>query len=59
VLLMMLVLVALPAADGVAALLLGRLKQRLVRQGEASRHIYVPSPDPEDEALAAVEKPLD
>jgi hypothetical protein len=51
--------VALPAADGMAALLLERLKQRLVRQGEASRHICVPSPDPEDEALAAVEKPLD
>jgi hypothetical protein len=27
--------------------------------GEASRHICVPSPEPEDEALAAVEKPLD
>jgi hypothetical protein len=59
VLLTMLILVAFLAADGMAALLLGRLKQRLVRQGEASRHIYVPSPDPEDEALAAVEKPLD
>jgi small-conductance mechanosensitive channel len=59
VLLTMLIVVALPAADGMAAPLLERLKQRLVRQGEASRHIYVPSPDPEDEALAAVEKPLD
>jgi hypothetical protein len=59
VLLTMLILVALPAADGMAALLLERLKQPLVRQGEASRRICVPSPDPEDEALAAVEKPLD
>jgi moderate conductance mechanosensitive channel len=58
-LLSVLVLAALPAADGMAALLLDRLKQRLVRTGEASRRIYAPAADLEDEELAAVEKPLD
>jgi small-conductance mechanosensitive channel len=58
-LLSVLVLAALPAADGMVALLLDRLKQRLVRTGEASRRIYAPAADLEDEELAAVEKPLD
>src|SRR5712671_5733601 len=58
-LLTVLVLAALPAADGMAALLLDRLKQRLVRAGEASRRIYAPAANLEDEELAAVEKPLD
>jgi hypothetical protein len=53
------VLAALPAADGIAALLLDRLKQRLVRTGKASRRIYAPAADLKDEELAAVEKPLD
>jgi small-conductance mechanosensitive channel len=59
VLLTILILVALPAADGMAALLLERLRRRLVRLGEAPRRIYMPSVDPEDEALAAVDKALD
>jgi len=52
-LLTVLVLAALPAADGMAALLIDRLKQRLVRTGEASRRIYAPAADLEDEELAA------
>jgi moderate conductance mechanosensitive channel len=59
ILLTILVLAALPAADGIAALLLDRLKQRLVRTGKASRRIYAPAADLKDEELAAVEKPLD
>lgn len=59
VLLSIMILAGLPAADGMAALLLDRLKQRLVRTGEASRRIYAPAADLEDEELAAVEKPLD
>ena len=59
VLLTILILAALPAADGMAALLLERLRRRLIRSGEAPRRIYAPSVDPEDEALAAVDKPLD
>ena len=51
-LLTVLVLAALPAADGMAALLIDRLKQRLVRTGEASRRIYAPAADLEDEELA-------
>jgi moderate conductance mechanosensitive channel len=53
------ILVALPAADGMAALLLERLRQHLVRTGEASRRIFMPSADPKDEALAAFDKPPD
>jgi small-conductance mechanosensitive channel len=59
VLLSIMILAGLPAADGMAALLLDRLKQRLVRTGKASRRIYAPAADLEDEELAAVEKPLD
>jgi small-conductance mechanosensitive channel len=59
VLLSIMILAGLPAADGMAALLLDRLKQRLVRTGGASRRIYAPAANLEDEELAAVEKPLD
>jgi small-conductance mechanosensitive channel len=59
VLLSIMILAGLPAADGMAALLLDRLKRRLVRTGEASRRIYAPAANLEDEELAAVEKPLD
>jgi moderate conductance mechanosensitive channel len=58
-LLTIVILAALPAADGMAALLLERLRRHLVHLGEAPRRIYVPSVDPEDEALAAVDKALD
>jgi small-conductance mechanosensitive channel len=59
VLLSITILAGLPAADGMAALLLDSAKQRLVRTGKASRRIYAPAADLEDEELAAVEKPLD
>jgi len=59
VLLSIMILAGLPAADGMAALLLDRLKQRLVRTGEASRRIYAPAAGLGDEELGAVEKPLD
>jgi small-conductance mechanosensitive channel len=53
------ILAGLPASDGIAALLLDRLQRRLVQSGQAPRRIYTPSDDSEDDALAAVEKPLD
>jgi small-conductance mechanosensitive channel len=53
------ILAGMPAADGIAALLLGRLERRLVQSGQAPRRIYTPSDDAEADALAAVEKPLD
>ena len=59
ILLTILVLAALPAADGIATLLLNRLKQRLMQTRKASRRIYAPAADLKDEELAAVEKPLD
>src|SRR6516164_8496234 len=59
VLLSVMILAGLPAADGMAALLLNRLNRRLVQSGQASRRIFIPSGDPDEEALAAVEKPLD
>jgi small-conductance mechanosensitive channel len=58
VLLSILILAGLPAADGMAALLLARLQRRLVQSGQAPRRIFTPSDDPEAEELAAVEKPL-
>ena len=59
VLLSIMILAGLPAADGMAALLLDRLQRRLVQSRRAPRRIFTPSDDPEHEALAAVEKPLD
>src|SRR5215471_17019063 len=59
VLLSVIILAGLPAADGMAALLLDRLKRRLSHSGPASRRIFTPSDDPEAEGLAALEKPLD
>jgi small-conductance mechanosensitive channel len=59
ILLTILVLAALPAADGIATLLLNRLKQRLMQTRKASRRIYAPAADLKDEELAVVEKPLD
>lgn len=59
VLVTILILAALPAADGMGVLLLERLRRRLARSGEAPRRVYVPSADPENEALTAVDKPLD
>src|SRR5437868_1974296 len=59
VLLSIMILAGLPAADGMAAQLLDRLQRRLVRSGQAPRRIFTPSDDPEQEQLAAVEKPLD
>ena len=60
VLLSVIVLAGLPAADGMAALLLNRLQRRLLHSGPASRRIFTPSDDPEaDELTAFFEKPLD
>jgi small-conductance mechanosensitive channel len=59
VLLSIMILAGLPAADGMAPLLLDRLRQILIRRGQASRRIFSPSGDPDEEALAAVDKPLD
>src|SRR5215472_3461122 len=59
VLLSVIILAGLPAADGMAALLLDRLKRRLSHSGPASRRIFSPSDDPEAEGLAALEKPLE
>jgi len=59
VLLSIMILAGLPTADGMAALLLGLLRQRLLQPGQASRRIFRPSGDPEEEELAAVERPLD
>jgi len=59
VLLSIMILAGLAAADGMAALLLDRLRQHLVQPRQASRHIFSPSGNPEEEELAAVEKPLD
>ena len=59
ILLSIIILAGLPATDGMAALLLDRLQRRLVQSGQAPRRIFTPSDDPEKEALAAVEKPLD
>ena len=59
VLLSIIILAGLPATDGMAALLLDRLQRRLVQSRQAPRRIFTPSDDPENEALAAVEKPLD
>ena len=58
VLLSIVILAGLPAADGTAALLLDRLRRRLIQPGQASRRIFTPSDDPEEEELAAVEKPV-
>ena len=58
-LLTILIWAALPAADGMAALLLERLRRSLVRLGEAPHRIYVPSVDPENEALAPIDKAVD
>jgi moderate conductance mechanosensitive channel len=52
-----LILVALPAADGMTTSLLGRMTRRLHRH-EATRRIYVPAAGDADEELAAVERPL-
>src|SRR6516162_5338870 len=49
VLLSVIILAGLPAADGMAALLLDRLYWRLVQSGQASRRIFTPSDDPEAE----------
>ena len=59
VLLSILILAGLPTVDGMVALLLNLLRQRLLQPGQASRRIFSPSGDPEEEALAAIEKPLD
>jgi small-conductance mechanosensitive channel len=42
-----------------AALLLDLLRQRLLQPGQASRRIFSTTGDPEEEELAAVERPLD
>jgi hypothetical protein len=59
VLLRVIILVGLPTADGMPALLLDRLQRRLVTSGQASRRIFSPSDDPEAVELTALEKPLD
>src|SRR5215472_4756103 len=59
VLLSVMILAGLPAADGMAALLLDRLHRRLVQSGQISRRIFTPSDDPEKEELTALDKPLD
>ena len=59
VLLSVIVLAGLPAADGMAALLLNRLQRRLIHSGPASRRIFTPSDDPDGGELTALEKPLD
>jgi small-conductance mechanosensitive channel len=59
VLLSVIILAGLPAADGMAALLLDRLQRRLVQSGQASRRIFIPSDDRAEEDLVALEKPLD
>jgi len=59
VLLSVMILAGLPAADGMAALLLNRLQRRLIHSGPASRRIFTPSDDPEADELTAFEKPLD
>ena len=46
VLLSIMILAGLPAADGMAAQLLDRLQRRLVRSGQAPRRIFTPSDDP-------------
>src|SRR6516164_8617883 len=53
------ILAGLPTADGMAALLLDLLRQRLLQPRQASRRIFSPTGDPEEEELAAVERPLD
>src|SRR5215472_3610024 len=59
VLLSVIILAGLPAADGMAALLLDRLKRQLSHSGPALRRIFTPSDDPEAEELTALVKPLD
>jgi small-conductance mechanosensitive channel len=59
VLLSIMILAGLPAGDGMTALLLDRLRQILIRGRQAPRRIFSPSGDPDEEALAAVERPLD
>src|SRR5262244_2594251 len=59
VLLSIVIFAGLPAGDGMAALLLDRLRRRVIQSGQASRRIFTPSDDPEREELAAVEKPRD
>src|SRR5215472_4522463 len=59
VLVSVMILAGLPAADGIAALLLDALQRRLVQSRQALRRIFTPSDDPEAEELAPLEKPFD
>jgi small-conductance mechanosensitive channel len=57
-LLTVLILVGVPAADGMAALLIERIRTRLQTRTALRRMIFVPSPDTGEDALEGVEQPV-
>ncbi|HTQ33987.1 MAG TPA: mechanosensitive ion channel domain-containing protein [Stellaceae bacterium] len=57
-LLTVLILVGVPALDGMAALVMERLRHRLEIRHVRSRTIFVPSSNPDEEILEGVEQPI-
>ncbi len=58
-LLTVLILVGVPAFDGMAALLIERMRTHLQARTASRRLIFVPSPNADEDALEGIEQPVD